>query len=142
MLLSASYGLNDFKFTDINPGATGVTSSSLPPNSPRVTAAGGAEYTLKVSDKGRLVMRADYSWKSQTYFDASNTESTAQDPYGLWTGRLTYFGAEDRWSIFAYGVNLANKYYHTVGLESLGQTYIRPGPPREVGVGFTADFGR
>lgn len=78
----------------------------------------------------------------KTYFDAANIESVAQKSYGLWSGRATYFGANERWSVFLYGTNLADKYYHVLGLETFGLAYIRPGAPRELGAGFTANFGR
>lgn len=140
LLLNVSYGYNDFKITHVAPGTEDVTTQTVLPNFPKVNASGGLQYTVDIGTKGSIVLRTDYSWKDKIYYDSNNTESFAQDAYGLWSARLTYRGSAERWSVYAYGTNLADTYYHLYGQSSLGMTATMPGPPRELGLGLMAKF--
>lgn len=141
LMVSGSLGINDFKYTKLDPQISNLASSSLLPDSPKTTASASVNYTVHEFDNGnKIEIRADYSWRSKIYFDAVNTEIGSQKPYGLLSARGSFTWTDDRYSLFVYGNNLTNKYYHTLGLSNFGLTYIRPGPPREVGLGLTARF--
>lgn len=141
-LVNASYGLNDFEYTKLKSGVQTVTTSTVIPQSPKHTAAGGAQYTLSLGNGGELLLRSDYVWRSKIYFDAQNSESIAQASYGLWSARVTYAAPGEGWQAYAYGLNLADEYYHIYGAsQAFGQGII-PGAPREIGVGFKLNFGR
>jgi iron complex outermembrane receptor protein len=141
LLFNASYGLNDFKYTRLVAGSN-VKADGQISRSPKNSATGGFQYTLDLGGAGSLAMRSDYSWRSKIYFDAQNSEAVAQDAYGLWSARVTYQPSSKGWEVYAYGVNLADKYYHADAADQapLSQ-YISPGAPREVGAGFKVNFG-
>lgn len=139
LLLNAGFGVNDFEYTKLAPGVT-VTTSNVLPNAPKYSYNAGAEYSFAVGT-GRLAMNGHYSHRSKTYFDAGNNELTAQDSYGLLSARITYEGADERWSVFAYGNNLTDEYYRVAGFAAAGVYSVIPGAPREVGVGFNLSFG-
>jgi iron complex outermembrane receptor protein len=80
------------------------------------------------------VLRADYSYRSKVYFDAVNTESVAQDGYGMVNLRAAFDSAGGRWSIAAGVTNATDETYIVMGvgvLESLGFASAIYGRPRE-----------
>jgi iron complex outermembrane receptor protein len=140
LLFNASYGLNDFKYTNLVPGS-GVKADGQISRSPKNSATGGVQYTFELGSAGSLALRTDYSWRSKIYFDAQNSEAVAQDAYGLWSARVTYLPSSKGWELYAYGMNLADKVYHTDGTDLPFLKFIGPGAPREVGAGFKVNFG-
>lgn len=146
LMLNASFGINDFEYTRLAPSATasGLTLDKVLPYAPKYNATGGAEYTAFEGDAGKLTVRSDYAWRSKQYTDAVNNEQTAQDAYGLWSARITYSGRDERWAVYAYGLNLSNTEYHVFGnsafANSLGYV-VGQGAPREIGLGGRINFG-
>ena len=131
--LVASVGYLDSKYTKVDPGAEITTANKLI-GAPEWTASAGAEYAVPLGSGGDLKLRADYSYRSKVYFDAVNTESTAQDGYGLWNLRATFESAGQTWAIAAGLTNAADKTYKSMGvgvLESLGFSSAIYGRPRE-----------
>lgn len=146
LTFNASFGMNDFEYTrlDASAQAQGLTSEKVLPFAPKYNATLGAEYTLFDLGTGNLTFRSDYSWRSKVYMDASNSEAIAQDAYGLWSARVTYSGEDDRWAVYAYGLNLSNTEYHVFGNSAFASTVgyiVGQGAPREVGVGVRMGFG-
>jgi iron complex outermembrane receptor protein len=131
--LTATVGYLDSEYTEVDPGAPITTANKLI-GAPKWTAAVGGEYSFPVGDWGDIRLRADYSYRSKVYFDAVNTESTAQDGYGLVNLRAAFESASGRWSIGAGVTNATDKTYKVMGvgvLESLGFSSAIYGRPRE-----------
>ena len=131
--LNASVGYLDSKYTEIIPGAAITTADKLI-GAPKWTAAVGAQLTFPVQDWGDIVFRADYSYRSKVYFDAVNTESTAQDGYALLNLRAAFESAGGKWTIAAGLTNATDKVYKVMGvgvLDSLGFSSAIYGRPRE-----------
>jgi iron complex outermembrane receptor protein len=131
--LTASVGYLDSEYTKVDPGAAITTANKLI-GAPKWTAAVGGEYSIPVENWGDIVLRADYNYRSKVYFDAVNTESTAQNGYGLINLRAAFESAGQRWSIAAGVTNATDKTYKTMGvgvLESLGFSSAIYGRPRE-----------
>jgi iron complex outermembrane receptor protein len=94
----------------------------------------GGQYAFPWQDHGDFVLRADYSYRSKVYFDAVNTESVAQDGYGMLNLRAVFNSAGGRWSIAAGLTNATDETYIVMGvgvLESLGFSSAVYGRPRE-----------
>lgn len=132
--ITEGLGFNDFHYTRLNPG-TGIPPGARLPNSTNWTSNTGVEYTLRGIANGDVVLRMDYSFRSRTFFNVENNPLTAQAPYGLLSGRVTYQPAGGRWSAYVYGTNITDEYYKIVGASSAGLASIVPGPPQELGVG-------
>ncbi len=131
--LTASLGYLDSKYTRVDPGAEITTANKLI-GAPEWTLALGAETTFPMAGWGDITLRADYSYRSKVYYDAVNTESTAQDGYGLVNLRAIFETASEKWAIATGLTNATNKTYRAMGvgvLESLGFSSAIYGRPRE-----------
>jgi iron complex outermembrane receptor protein len=147
LMLNASFGINDFEYTRLAPSAatSGLTLDNVLPFAPKYNATGGFEYTAFASDAGKLTVRSDYSWRNKYYTDAVNNEQISQGSYGLWSARITYSGQDNRWAVYAYGLNLSNAEYHVFGNSAFASTlgYVAgQGAPRELGLGARFNLGR
>lgn len=131
--LNASVGYLDSEYTEVDPGADIDTNDELI-GAPEWTVGAGAEITVPLAQRGGLVLRADYTYRSKTYFDAVNTESVSQEGYGLVNLRATLRSADGRRSV-AFGVtNATDEVYKVMGvgvLDSLGFSSAIYGRPRE-----------
>jgi iron complex outermembrane receptor protein len=131
--LTATVGYLDSEYTEVDPGAEITTANKLI-GAPEWTASLGGQYAFPLQNWGDVVLRADYSYRSKVYFDAVNTESTAQDGYGMVNLRAVFENAAETWSIAAGLTNAADKTYKAMGvgvLESLGFSSAIYGRPRE-----------
>jgi iron complex outermembrane receptor protein len=131
--LSASVGYLDSRYTSIEPGADISVDDKLI-GSPEWTVAAGAEYAIPLAQRGSLALRADYTYRSKTYFDAVNTESVAQDGYGLVNLRAAFKSASEKWVVAAGVTNVTDETYKVMGvgvLDSLGFSSAVFGRPRE-----------
>jgi len=110
--------------------------------SPDVMTAYSAEYDFTLGDRGVLTARAEYTFRSKTYFDAANTETAGlfQPGYGLTNARLTYAPPRGEWRLSVWGKNLGDETYFR-NLTPSGATGLGvPGDPRTVGVTFDLNF--
>jgi iron complex outermembrane recepter protein len=112
------------------------------PRAPEFTLTGTAAYTIPIAEGG-LTLRGDVRYQSKTYFTQFNRPEISQDGYTVVNARLTYTGAEGRYSFGGFVNNLFDKTYFTEVLESgafnpqlVAQAYVAP--PRTYGV--TASF--
>ncbi len=141
LTFNANFSYNDFKYKYLTPDAlaSGLAYGSTLPVSPKTTINTGVEYSFDVGDDDTLTWRADYAYRTKIYFDANNSENLAQSAYGLWSSRLT-FDVGRKWSVYAYGSNLTNKFYRVAAVTGLGATSVIPGRPREFGAGIKRSF--
>ncbi|TAK54498.1 MAG: TonB-dependent receptor [Gammaproteobacteria bacterium] len=134
--LNAALGYVDAKYTRISAAAasTGLTLQHKLIGTPEWTASAGAEYTIPASERGEVVLRADYSYRAKTYFQLMNDESIAQPGYGLLNLRAAFNSADGAWTIATGLTNATDKVYRASGvsvLDSLGFTVGYYGRPRE-----------
>lgn len=131
--INASMGYLDAEYTEIAPGAA-ITEDFELIGSPEWSLSLGGEYTIPLTDRGSISLRADYSYRSKVYFDATNTELGAQEGYGLVNLRATFTGEDERWSIAGGVSNVTDETYKIMGLgvlDSLGFASSIYGRPRE-----------
>jgi len=131
--LTASVGYLDAKYTEIDPG-TGLNLDLKLIGSPEWSAAVGAEYTVPLQNSSSLAFRADYNYRTKVYFDTVNTESGAQDSYGLLNLRATYITSNRNWGLIGGITNATDEAYKIMGIgvvDSLGFSSSIYGRPRE-----------
>jgi iron complex outermembrane receptor protein len=88
------------------------------PRAPEFQGILGLGWATQFSNGGEFRIRADYSYRSDQYFTQFNRDIVSQDAYDLVNARITYAGADERWSITAYGNNLTDEEYFVTVLES------------------------
>jgi iron complex outermembrane receptor protein len=132
--LGVTVGYLDSTYTEIEPSVQTITLDSELIGAPEWTASAAVDFTIPIDDWAQIVLRSDYTYRSKTYFDAANTESVAQDGYGLWNAAVTLRSPSDRWALTAGVLNLADEEYRVTGvgvLDSLGFASAIYGRPRE-----------
>jgi iron complex outermembrane receptor protein len=137
LTLSASLGLMDPRYTSVSAVAiaNGITVDSPFANVQRSAYTFSGNYLVRAA-AGDINLHADWHWQSTTHetpgFTAGPTGQnfTAQDPYGILNGRITFTPGNRDWEIALWGKNLTNRQYITYIFNSTG-TPTSPG-----GLGF------
>lgn len=138
------------------PGFTGVQdiSGARPTGTPKWSGNVGAEYEGDLSGGLSFLLRGDMRFVSRQNIGAQNDNNprTFQDGYALFGARITLFGPDKKWSVSAFGDNLADKKYCTgLAYQPFGGTFgvvspgISPlrcivGNPRTIGVAASLAF--
>ncbi len=138
--IQAGLGIMDNQYQRLNAGtvASGVGIDDKLPLTPDLNGSLGLQYILDLPN-GSLTLRGDASVRSEIWFDSENDATARQGGYALYNARATYAFADERFTIAAYGLNLADKKYLTnvqdvVG--PLGISFAAIGAPREWGLEF------
>ena len=116
-------------------------SGSQNPYSPTWTFNAGVQYAMAIGDVGTLTPRVNYSYVGSQWTTLFEVPVTDYLPsYGLWNATLTY--AFGKWTVQAYGLNLANKTYVS-GQAAPGTNPDNEffGNPRQYGIRITRSFG-
>ncbi len=124
-------------------GATVVDVSGNRLNAaPRHKVSLAAQYYQSL-DVGTLSYRLEWFWQDQQFFTAFNQSVSSQSAYGLVNARVSYFSADEKWEVQAYGENLGDKAYSTSSREfpatSVGVTKDI-NPPRTFGAKLVYHF--
>ncbi len=102
---------------------------------PKWTTHLGASYTANL-ENADLIFRADWSYRSDTFFDRANTALDTQEAHSLFNGRIRYDA--DNYYVDVWGRNLADKDYVTGQLINppfaCGCRTVNVGAPRTYGV--------
>ncbi len=81
-----------------------------------------SKYTYSISPQvdvplpsgGSVLLRADYAYRSAFFGQIANAPEEREGAYGLFNARVEYLSPDEKWSLAAYGVNLADKKYTRV----------------------------
>jgi iron complex outermembrane receptor protein len=108
------------------------------PLSPDFSAGLAAIYTLPIDwFAADWTLTGDFTWRSKAYEDVANTESLAQDGFGLLDVRLDIEPRNSPVRFAVYCKNATNKLYRTTGttfLDQLGWAFSQYAAPRSVGM--------
>jgi iron complex outermembrane receptor protein len=135
LLLLLNYGWIDAEYTKLDPAAnaSGIFLANQFNNTPENAFSLAADYTHAAPGGGKLAWHVDYSWKDDTFNDATNTPLLFQKSYGLLGAALTWTEPDGRWSIGVGGDNLADEDYLISGFNQpgVGYTIATWGAPRQ-----------
>ena len=109
--------------------------SRTPPYTSKLTAFASGRYEVPLAS-GALAMQADVSYASESFISLTNFDATKRDPYTLIGARVAWTSADGTWELAAFGRNLTDERYKTVGFEASdfgGWTQIAWGEPRWFG---------
>ncbi len=100
------------------------------------------DYDIPVGSAGTVQLPADTSYAGDQYFDILNTELIEQEAYWVTNARISFYSADDRYSVSLWGRNLADEQYSTKSfdLSDFGYTMSHIGSPRMFGVEATLRF--
>jgi iron complex outermembrane receptor protein len=134
--LSGSLAITDAKYLTLAPGVLGLVQASPFVFTPKTAWSVSGDYTQPFAF-GKLVLHADYSWRSTTYFAASPPADplNKQDGYGLVNGSVSA-KIGDHFSVSVFGKNLADKRYfqRITNLQAVGFLSGYVGDPRTYGI--------
>jgi len=136
--LRFTYAHLDQGFTEIFPGAQGLTLETAISTAPRNEWSLAGDLTIPLP-QGRLVAAADYRWVG-TKASGTAPAITYTPPYDLLGANVTYTPDNDRWSLSFWAKNVMDEYYYAAYSNRLnngiGLTTVTPGMPRQIGVTF------
>ncbi|SFG47177.1 iron complex outermembrane recepter protein [Novosphingobium sp. CF614] len=140
--IQAGLSYLDGKYLQLDSGVSFPLTAKLP-ETPRLSLNASIEHTVNLASGGRILLRADGTYRSKTYKDPNNVEAIAQRPYALLNGRIAYTLPGDKVTFAGYVTNLTDKRYIVSGLDisttfSMYEAYF--GRPREWGVEVSARF--
>ena len=120
--LSAAVGYLDAEYTAIDPGTLIPDGADLA-YTPEWTINGSAAYLVPVQAiSGDVRVRADWSYRSEVFFDALNTPELRQDGYHLLNLSATYTDLDELWSVSVGATNVTDEEYIVGGFADLGNT--------------------
>ena len=113
----ATFGYTDAEITDVSIAPTlnaNFGDGAKLPYVSKYTYSISPQMEVPLASGARILVRADYSWRSAFFGQIANAPEEREGAYGLLNARLEYFSADDAWSVALYGINLADKEYTRV----------------------------
>ena len=83
---------------------------------PETTASLGLSKEFSLGDRGTLLLRGDWSYRSETFNDAYNTPLLETDSYSLIDASARWTNTEGDWTVILSGTNLSDKEYLVTGV--------------------------
>lgn len=140
--IQAGLSYLDGEYRKLDPGVSFPLSAQLP-ETPKLSLNISIDQTIDLDNGGKLLLRADGTYRSKTYKDPNNVEAIAQRPYVLVNGRIAYTLPSDKVTFAAFVTNLTDKRYIVSSLDiastfSEYEAYF--GRPREFGAEVSVRF--
>lgn len=137
--INGSYAYLDAKFVDFATGATADFSGNTLPRSPEHKVNLGVQYSWPLGGLGTAMVRADGTYQSEIFFEASNTPLELQDAYEIYDARAAFRSADGSWELALWGKNLTDELAktHITAFAPFQQNLRIYQPPRTYGVTLT-----
>ena len=106
------------------------------------TNIGVAYRTDPLSFGGRVIARADVSYRTKVYFREFNTALDAQKSYAVVNAALIWDSPDDKYRVRLFATNLLNEDYivRQNSSDNFGSRFVSWGAPRQIGVELKANF--
>lgn len=148
LVVNVSLGILDDEIKSVvggllRSGSFDITTDNDLPMTPKISGTIGAEYTFNMEDAGRIVVRADYSFKDDYYTRVENAVETLEDNYSNLNASVRWVSADDQWEVGVWARNLTDELYYRSRsiLESIGSAFGTPTRPRTVYASVQYRFG-
>ncbi len=115
--LNLGVGYLDAQYDELGAGVVGITLNSKLPGTSEWTINAGASYRHDMNDYGALTARADYSYRSEFFFDANN--EIGEDGYSVVNISLNWESADGDWGASLFGTNITDEVYGLAGASIL-----------------------
>ena len=119
--INGSVGYLDAEYKELDPlvsATTAISEDSELAKTPEWTTNLGAALTWPLLDLGTLSARADWSYRSETYNDATNGPLLRQESYHLVNLSLAFDSADEHWQIVVAGTNLTDDRFVRTGTDN------------------------
>ncbi len=114
--VEASLSLLDAEYDSIDTNVTLIGKNFDFERVPETAASLGISKEFVLTDMGTLVVRADWSYRSETFNDAYNTALLETDSYELIDASIRWTNPAEDWSVILSGSNLTDEEYLVTGV--------------------------
>ena len=114
--VEASLSLLDAEYDSIDTNLTLIGENFDFERVPETTASLGISKEIVNSDFGTVLLRADWSYRSETFNDAYNTPILETDSYDLIDASIRWTNPSEDWSVILSGSNLTDERYLVTGV--------------------------
>ena len=115
-LVEGSFAYLDANYDNIDTSITLISESFDFERVPDVAASLGVSKEFQMDDSGTLVVRADWSYRAETFNDAYNTPLLATDSVQLIDASVRWISADEDWLVTLSGRNLSDDDYLISGV--------------------------
>lgn len=115
-LFEGSLSFLDAQYDDIDTGLTLIEEDFDFERVPEASGSIGVSKELSLDTAGDLVIRADWSFRDDTYNDAYNTQLLQTDAYHLWNASVRWTNVGGDWTVLLSGRNLGDEEYLVTGV--------------------------
>lgn len=112
----SSLAFTDAGYDDIDTGITLIGENFDFERVPETTASLGVSKEFVLTNSGVLTLRADWSYRSETFNDAYNTRLLATDSFDLIDASVRWENSAADWTIVLSGRNITNEKYLESGV--------------------------
>ena len=112
----ASLALLDASYDDIDTGVTLIGENFDFERVPETTASLGVSKEFSLDELGAVTLRADWSYRSETYNDAYNTAILETDSYDLVDASIRWSNVAEDWTVVLSGRNLTDEEFLITGV--------------------------
>jgi len=112
----SSLAFTDAGYEDIDTGITLIGENFDFERVPETTASLGVSKEFVLTNSGVLTLRADWSYRSETFNDAYNTRLLATDSFDLIDASVRWENSATDWTIVLSGRNITNEKYLESGV--------------------------
>ncbi len=112
----ASLALLDASYDDIDTGITLIGENFDFERVPETTASLGVSKEFSLDELGAVTLRADWSYRSETYNDAYNTAILETDSYDLVDASIRWSNVAEDWTVVLSGRNLTDEEFLITGV--------------------------
>jgi len=114
--IEGSLSLLNAEYDSIDTANTLILESNEFERVPETTASLGLSKELNLADVGTLLLRADWSYRSETFNDAYNTPLLRTDSYSLIDASVRWTNTGGDWTVILAGTNLSDEQYLVTGV--------------------------
>ncbi len=115
-LVESSLSLLDAGYDQIDTANTLIAKSNDFERVPDTAASLGLSKELQLGANGTLILRGDWSYRSETFNDAYNTPLLKTDSTDLLDASARWLSADETWTVTLSGINLSDEEYLVSGV--------------------------
>jgi len=114
--VEGSLSLLNAEYDSIDTANTLILQSNEFERVPETTASLGLSKEFSLGDTGTLLLRGDWSYRSETFNDAYNTPLLETDSYSLIDASARWTNVDGDWTVILSGTNLSDEEYLETGV--------------------------